>query len=140
MSTNWFKDMQDMHMKYGVKKWMQAEMQSDIDWRKLNKFMEFRIGMMQEELDETKNAYKEKNAEEMVDGIIDLCVFAIGTLEVFGVDANKAWDEVYKANMSKEVGIKQGRPNPLGLPDLVKPKGWKGPSHEDNHGNITDSF
>ena len=140
MSTNWFKDMQEMHKKYGVNKWMQAEKQSDVDIRRFNKFMEFRIGMMQEELDETKNAYKEKNAEEMVDGIIDLCVFAIGTLEVFGVDANKAWDEVYKANMSKEVGIKQGRPNPFGLPDLVKPKGWKGPSHEDNHGNITDSF
>ena len=140
MSTNWFKDMQEMHKKYGVNKWMQAEKQSDVDIRRFNKFMEFRIGMMQEELDETKNAYKENNAEEMVDGIIDLCVFAIGTLEVFGVDANKAWDEVYKANMSKEVGIKQGRPNPLGLPDLVKPKGWKGPSHEDNHGNITDSF
>ena len=140
MSTNWFKDMQEMHKKYGVNKWMQAEKQSDVDIRRFNKFMEFRIGMMQEELDETKNAYKEKNAEEMVDGIIDLFVFAIGTLEVFGVDANKAWDEVYKANMSKEVGIKQGRPNPLGLPDLVKPKGWKGPSHEDNHGNITDSF
>ena len=140
MSTNWFKDMQEMHKKYGVNKWMQAQKQSDVDIRRFNKFMEFRIGMMQEELDETKNAYKEKNAEEMVDGIIDLCVFAIGTLEVFGVDANKAWDEVYKANMSKEVGIKQGRPNPLGLPDLVKPKGWKDPSHEDNHGNITDSF
>ena len=140
MSTNWFKDMQNMHKKYGVNKWMQAETQTDVDFRRLNKFMEFRLGMMQEELDETKNAYKEKNAEEMVDGMIDLCVFAIGTLEVFGVDANKAWDEVYKANMSKEVGIKEGRPNPLGLPDLVKPKGWKGPSHEDNHGNITDSF
>ena len=140
MSTNWFKNMQDMHKKYGVNKWMQAETQTDVDFRRLNKFMEFRLGMMQEELDETKNAYKEKNAEEMVDGMIDLCVFAIGTLEVFGVDANKAWDEVYKANMSKEVGIKEGRPNPLGLPDLVKPKGWKGPSHEDNHGNITDSF
>ena len=140
MSTNWFKDMQEMHKKYGGNKWMQAEKQSDVDIRRFNKFMEFRIGMMQEELDETKNAYKENNAEEMVDGIIDLCVFAIGTLEVFGVDANKAWDEVNKANMSKEVGIKQGRPNPFGLPDLVKPKGWKGPSHEDNHGNITDSF
>ena len=140
MSTNWFKDMQDMHKKYGVNKWMQAETQTDVDFRRLHKFMEFRLGMMQEELDETKNAYKEKNAEEMVDGMIDLCVFAIGTLEVFGVDANKAWDEVYKANMSKEVGIKECRPNPLGLPDLVKPKGWKGPSHEDNHGNITDSF
>ena len=140
MSTNWFKDMQDMHMKYGVKKWMQAEMQSDIDWRKLNKFMEFRIKMMQEELDETKKAYEDKNEEEVVVGIIDLCVFAIGTLEVFGVDANKAWDEVYKANMSKEVGIKEGRPNPLGLPDLVKPEGWKGPSHEGNHGDISYSF
>ena len=140
MSTNWFKDMQDMHKKYGVNKWMQAELQSDVDWRKINKFMQFRIGMMQEELDETKNAFEKKDAEEMVDGIIDLCVFAIGTLEVFGVDANKAWDEVYKANMSKEVGIKEGRPNPLGLPDLVKPKGWKGPEHKDNHGNISDSF
>ena len=140
MSNNWFKDMQDMHKKYGVNKWMQAELQSDVDWRKINKFMQFRIGMMQEELDETKNAFDKKDAEEMVDGIIDLCVFAIGTLEVFGVDANKAWDEVYKANMSKEVGIKEGRPNPLGLPDLVKPEGWTGPNHEGNHGNITDSF
>jgi len=138
MSDNWFKDMQDMHKKYGVDKWMNDEKNSD--WSRLNKFMQFRINMMQEELDETKAAFNDRNAEEMVDGIIDLCVFAIGTLEVFGVDANKAWDEVYKANMSKEVGIKEGRPNPLGLPDLVKPEGWTGPNHEGNHGNITDSF
>jgi len=138
MSTNWFKDMQDMHKKYGVDKWMNEEKKSD--WSRLNKYMDFRIKMMQEELDETKQAFKDNNPEEIVDGIIDLCVFAIGTLEVFGVDANKAWDQVYKANMSKEVGIKEGRPNPLGLPDLVKPEGWKGPTHKGNHGNITDSF
>ena len=138
MSDNWFKDMQDMHKKYGVDKWMNDEKNSD--WSRLNKFMQFRISMMQEELDETKAAFNDRNAEEMVDGIIDLCVFAIGTLEVFGVDANKAWDQVYKANMSKEVGIKEGRPNPLGLPDLVKPEGWTGPNHEGNHGNIADSF
>jgi len=140
MSTNWFKDMQDMHIKYGVNKWVQAEKQSDVEIKRFNQFMDFRINMMQEELDETRNAFINKDPEEIVDGIIDLCVFAIGTLEVFGVDANKAWDEVYKANMNKEVGIKEGRPNPLGLPDLVKPKGWKGPSHENNHGNISDSF
>ena len=140
MSKNWFHDMIVMHQKYGVNKWMQAEQQSDVEWRRFNKFMQFRLGMMQEELDETKRAFEQKDAPEMVDGIIDLCVFAIGTLEVFGVDANKAWDEVYRANMAKEVGIKEGRPNPLGLPDLVKPEGWKGPSHEGNHGNITDSF
>jgi len=140
MSKNWFHDMKVMHQKYGVNKWMQAELQADVDWKRLNKFMAFRLGMMQEELDETKNAFQNQDAEEMVDGIIDLCVFAIGTLEVFGVDAEKAWDEVYKANMSKEVGIKEGRPNPLGLPDLVKPEGWKAPTHEGNHGNIADSF
>ncbi len=138
MSTNWFKDMQAMHQKYGVDKWMKEERGSD--WSRLNKFMQFRLSMMQEELDETKEAFKNENKEEIVDGIIDLCVFAIGTLEVFGVDANKAWDQVYKANMSKEVGIKEGRPNPLGLPDLVKPEGWEGPNHEGNHGNISDSF
>lgn len=138
MSTNWFKDMQDMHKKYGVDKWMDAEKNSD--WSRLNKFMDFRIKMMQEELDETKTAFKNGDAEEIVDGIIDMCVFAIGTLEVFGVDANKAWDQVLKANMSKEVGIKEGRPNPLGLPDLIKPEGWEGPTHKGNHGNITDSF
>jgi len=138
MSTNWFKDMQEMHKKYGVDKWMDAEKNSD--WSRLNKFMDFRIKMMQEELDETKAAVKNGDAEEIVDGIIDMCVFAIGTLEVFGVDANKAWDQVLKANMSKEVGIKEGRPNPLGLPDLIKPEGWEGPTHKGNHGNITDSF
>ena len=138
MSTNWFKDMQAMHEKYGVNKWMSNEKKSE--WSRLSKFMQFRLDMMQEELDETKKAFEQKDAPEMVDGIIDLCVFAIGTLEVFGVDANKAWDEVYKANMAKNVGIKEGRPNPLGLPDLVKPDGWEGPVHEDNCGNITDSF
>ena len=138
MSTNWFKDMQVMHKKYGVDEWMKKEKNSD--WSRLNKFMNFRIKMMQEELDETKTAFKNGDAEEVVDGIIDMCVFAIGTLEVFGVDANKAWDQVLKANMSKEVGIKEGRPNPLGLPDLVKPEGWEGPTHKGNHGNITDSF
>jgi|TARA_B110000444_G_scaffold122038_1_gene114872 hypothetical protein len=138
MSTNWFKDMQAMHKKYGVDEWMNKEKNSE--WCKLRTFMDFRISMMQEELDETKAAVKNKDPEEIVDGIIDMCVFAIGTLEVFGVDANKAWDQVLKANMSKEVGIKEGRPNPLGLPDLVKPEGWEGPTHKGNHGNITDSF
>jgi hypothetical protein len=138
MSKNWFHDMVVMHQKFGVNKWMDKEKISKDS--RLNEYMKFRISMMQEELDETKVAFENKNEEEVVDGIIDLCVFAIGTLEVFGVDANKAWDQVYHANISKEVGIKEGRPNPLGLPDLVKPKGWEGPSHEGNHGNISDSF
>jgi predicted HAD superfamily Cof-like phosphohydrolase len=76
------------------------------------------------------------DGEEIVDGLIDLCVVAIGTLDLFEVDAHKAWDEVLKANMSKKVGVKESRPNPLGLPDLIKPEGWVGPDHTGNTGKF----
>jgi len=69
-----------------------------------------------------------------------MCVFAIGTLDVFGVDANAAWDKVYQANMAKNVGIKEGRPNKFGLPDLIKPAGWVAPSHTGNHGDLSKAL
>ena len=135
--SDWANDIYMMHNKFGVKEWFEANKDNkDL----MDKYLRFRLSMCKEELDETLDAIDKNDPEEIVDGLIDLCVFAIGTLDVFGVDANKAWDEVYRANMAKEVGIKEGRPNPLGLPDLVKPEGWEGPKHEGNHGNITDSF
>ncbi len=137
MSNDWVMDIADMHAKFGVNDW---QYENKDDRELMQKYMKFRMDMIQEEVDETNAAIITGNPEEVVDGLIDMCVFAIGTLEVFGVDANKAWDQVLKANMSKEVGIKEGRPNPLNLPDLVKPEGWEGPTHKGNHGNITDSF
>ena len=104
----------------------------------MKKFLEFRIRFLQEELDETRKAVEESDAEEIVDGLIDLCVVAIGTLDAFGVDPYKAWDEVLKANMQKSVGKKSTRPNPLGVPDLVKPENWEAPNHSDNHGKFDD--
>ena len=62
----------------------------------------------------------------------------IVTLDLFDVDAYKAWNEVLMANLNKQVGRKESRPNPWGLPDLIKPEGWKAPSHEGNHGKIKD--
>jgi len=50
------------------------------------------------------------------------------------VDPYKAWDAVHKANMAKVVGVKPSRPNPLGLPDLIKPEDWSAPDHTGNHG------
>jgi hypothetical protein len=47
-----------------------------------------------------------------------------------------AWNKVYEANAAKDVGVKEGRPNPFGLPDLIKPEGWVAPSHEGNHGDL----
>ena len=115
-----------MHAKFGV-----HEAVSKMDANKLAEFLQFRITCLQEELDELKAA---QNGDDAVDALIDLSVFAIGTLALFGIDAEMAWDRVYKANITKEVGIKEARPNPLGLPDLVKPEGWTAPTHKDNIG------
>ena len=84
-----------------------------------------------------KNA---ESAEDIVDALIDLCVVAIGTLDCFNVDADEAWCRVLDANMKKVPGVKESRPNPLGLPDLIKPEGWVAPNHGGNHGRLTEIF
>lgn len=132
MSTNWVQDINDMHSKYGVHEWVKQNPE------KMYEYLDFRLRFILEEFSETRTAYEDKDGEELVDGLIDLCVVAIGTLDAFGIDAHKAWNEVHKANMTKEVGVKESRPNPLGLPDLIKPEGWTAPSHEGNHGLFND--
>jgi predicted HAD superfamily Cof-like phosphohydrolase len=131
MSKDWSHDIAEMHSKFGVHDWIQKNRDNK---ELMSKFLEFRIAFLKEELDETVKAFHEDDAEEIVDGLIDLCVVAIGTLDAYGVDAYKAWDQVLLANMSKQPGVKPERPNVLGLPDMIKPQGWKAPSHKDNHG------
>lgn len=126
-------DMVDMHTKFGVNKWV-AQQVKEGNHENLKKFLQFRINFLEEELTETRDAVKAGDAEEIVDGLIDLVVIALGTLDAFDIDTHKAWKQVFWANISKDVGVKPTRPNPLGLPDLIKPKGWVGPSHIDNVG------
>jgi len=133
MSSNWVKDINLMHNKYGVHRWVKRQVDTG-NREALMKLLEFRLNFLSEELLEARKALAVEDPEEIVDAMIDLCVVAIGTLDAFDVDAEKAWNEVLKANMSKETGEKPGRPNPLGLPDLVKPAGWTPPSHKENYG------
>jgi hypothetical protein len=135
--SDWANDIYMMHNKFGVKEWFEKNKDNkDL----MATYLKFRLSMCQEELGETLDAFENKDPEEIVDGLIDMCVFAIGTLDVFGVDANKAWDAIYEANMSKESGVKPGRPNPFGLPDLIKPADWQGPDHEGNHGDFANAL
>lgn len=131
MSMNWSLDMRKMHDTYGI-----GKVVDEMDVTTLSAFTRFRVECIQEEVDEFKDAVAANDAEEMVDALIDMCVFAIGTLDVMDVDANEAWNKVLEANMNKNVGIKEGRPNPLGLPDLMKPEGWTAPDHLGNHGKF----
>ena len=121
-------DNEDFQIKYGFNKEPMTE-------EKLS----FRMDLLTEEFQETMAAFMQHNAEEWVDGHIDLIVIALGNLFLAGVDIEKAWAEVYRANMSKERGIKKGREHSDGF-DVVKPEGWVPPSHENNHGILNELF
>jgi len=127
MSKNWLSDIAKMHDQYGF-----TEKFKELTSEERQMFLKFRVNFLEEELTEMKEQLD--NPEEVVDALIDLVVVAIGTLDAFDINAQKAWDAVHKANTSKLVGVKASRPNPLGLPDLIKPEGWIAPSHAGNHG------
>lgn len=133
MSKDWVTDITSMHTKFGVQPIIR-----EMDSEKLRLWLEFRMRFIKEEFDETNAAIERSDAPEIVDGLIDLCVVAIGTLEAAGVDVHEAWDRVHRANMAKTPGIKESRPNPLGLPDLIKPEGWTAPTHDDNVGKFNE--
>jgi hypothetical protein len=113
---------------FGVNKWIRSKKRTSDD---LFKYLQFRIEFIEEELNELKNSIDEV---ETVDALIDIVVVALGTLDTFDIDIDKAWNEVFEANMNKEVGINPSRSNEDGLPDLIKPEGWKEPDHSDNIG------
>ncbi len=129
--SSWVSDITELHETKGHTAAM-ATMSPEM----AKEFLKHRINQLFEEVSEIQEGAENGSAEEIVDGLVDLCVFAIGTLDLFDVDADKAWKAVHDANMAKIAGIKPERPNPHGLPDLIKPEGWSAPSHEGNHGKI----
>ena len=133
-------DTTKLQLAFDVIKWADNKVYNE-DWGTLNKFIKFRLEQIDEEVFELREAiYRDKSAEDTVDALIDIIVFALGTLNLFAIDTSQAWEEVFKANMTKEVGIKPGRPNPFGLPDMIKPEGWVGPDHSDNLGFLEDTL
>lgn len=127
MSKNWVNDIRDMHEKNNVDI-------STFNQKKLYDFLKFRVDFLKEELNELVEDMAYRQPAGIVDALIDLCVVAIGTLDLYKVDGELAWDRVHKANMTKSPGINKNRPNPFGLPDLVKPNNFKDPYHGDNVG------
>ena len=89
----------------------------------------FRSICLQEELTEFIDAHDK--AEEL-DALVDLIVFAIGTVERMGIsniDFNTAFDRVMVANLKKQPGPNEKRGFfPI---DLVKPDGWQAPDLSD---------
>lgn len=106
------------------------------DFNTLEK-LDFAIrGLILEEVNELLDAYDSKDPEEIVDALGDISWLCIKLMYQLDVDPHKVFDEIGQANLSKERGIKPGREQSGGF-DVVKPVGWKGPDHNDNHGKLS---
>ncbi len=62
---------------------------------------QLRISLIQEELDELKDAMAKKNLLEVADALTDLLYVTYGAGHAFGIDLDKCFNEVQNSNMSK---------------------------------------
>ena len=69
---------------------------------------QLRISLIQEELDELKEAMNNKDLIEVADALTDLLYVTYGAGHAFGIDLDKCFNEVQNSNMSK-LGI-DGKP------------------------------
>ena len=65
------------------------------------KINQLRISLIQEELDELKEAMANNNLLEVADALTDLLYVTYGAGHAFGIDLDKCFDEVQNSNMSK---------------------------------------
>ena len=66
-----------------------------------DKINNLRISLINEELEELKQAMKNKDLKETVDALTDILYVTYGAGHAFGVNLDKCFDEVQKSNMSK---------------------------------------
>ena len=66
-----------------------------------NKINELRVSLIQEELDELREAMQNKDLLEVADALTDLLYVTYGAGHAFGINLDKCFDEVQNSNMSK---------------------------------------
>ena len=66
-----------------------------------NKIVQLRIDLIQEELNELKEAIKNKDIVEVADALTDILYVTYGAGHSFGVNLDQCFDEVQRSNMSK---------------------------------------
>ena len=73
-----------------------------------DKINTLRISLINEELEELKQAISEKNLTEVADALTDILYVTYGAGHAFGINLDKCFEEVQNSNMSK-LGV-DGKP------------------------------
>ena len=66
-----------------------------------DKTVKLRYDLIKEELDELEEAIKTKNLKEVADALTDILYVTYGAGYAYGIDLDKCFKEVQRANMSK---------------------------------------
>jgi len=66
-----------------------------------DKINKLRYDLIKEELEELKEAMKNKDLLEVADALTDILYVAYGAGHAFGIDLDKCFEEVQNSNMSK---------------------------------------
>ena len=66
-----------------------------------DKTMKLRFDLIQEELNELKDAMETKNLKEIADALTDILYVTYGAGCAYGIDLDECFKEVQRANMSK---------------------------------------
>ena len=76
----------------------EVKITSSLSSEKINNL---RINLINEELEEFKEAIKKNDIKEVADALTDILYVTYGAGHAFGVDLDKCFDEVQNSNMSK---------------------------------------
>ena len=66
-----------------------------------NKINDLRINLIEEELNEFKDAMSKKDLKEVADALTDILYVTYGAGHAFGINLDDCFEEVQKSNMSK---------------------------------------
>lgn len=126
--SNNFADVGDFHEKFGLPRsdnTIAGNIDDDTPHELTAELYDFRNRFMQEELDEFREAWADGDLAKQADALVDLVYVAMGTAHLMGLPWQALWDEVQRANMSKERAAADGSNSVRKSSfDVVKPAGW----------------
>lgn len=100
------------------------------------KLVQLKLDLILEEVDEFKQAIKEKNFIEIFDSVSDILYVVYGAASAFGFDADKAFDLVHKSNMSKLCETEDDAQETVRLYQTEVPQRYDSPAYRKSDDNI----
>lgn len=125
-----FNDVGDFNRRFGLPAFPEHDVPHLLD----HETQEYRVAFLREELKEFTDAWATGDLPGAFDALLDLVYVAEGTAHFMGLPWQEGWDEVQRANMTKERASSaeaakavSGRSSSL---DVIKPEGWTPPDIE----------